>query len=181
MEHIWDSDRPSIIYEVYIPRRHEHTLKFVLDSLFVESRFARIPEVLIQPAVKQSSDSEEKRQAAIHELFRRCQSCITGYTLYDVRGRFVDDKTGTIIDEDSVVARLIVADLDCDVPRGANQSVLNDAQKIVEILITERLAAEAPDEQQIWFVKYQQSRLWRCIRKPQQGQDPNPAQQRPPA
>jgi len=164
MKYHWDEARISIVYEIFMPRRHEHVLKFVLDSLFTRTKFARIPEV-VEIMSRFRGESKEKQDQILDEFFSTCQRAISGYSMYEVQGRFFSRKQNKIVDESSIVARLIVADLDCPVPGGGDVTVFNTAKRLVETLIVKRLAEEVPEEEEIWFVKYDHARLQRYIQE----------------
>ena len=164
MKYHWDEARISIVYEIFMPRRHKHVLKFVLDSLFTRTKFAQIPEV-IEIMLRHGGESKDKQDQILGELFSACQRAISGYSMYKVQGRFFSTKQNKIVDESSIVARLIVADLDCSVLGGGNATVFNTAQKMIENLVVKRLAEEAPEEEEIWFVKYDHARLQRYIQE----------------
>jgi len=153
MKYHWDKDRTSSVYEIFMPRRHEHVLKFVLDSLFTRTKFARIPEV-IEIMSHYGDESKEQQDQILGELFSACQRAISGYSMYEVQGRFFSAKQNKIVDEAGIVARLIVADLKCPVPGGGDVKVFNAARNMIEHLVVKRLAEEAPEEEEIWFVKY---------------------------
>ena len=160
----WDKARASIVYEIFMPRRHKRVLKFVLDSLFTRTKFVRIPEV-IEIMSRYQRESEKRRDQILGELFVACQKAISGYSMYEVQGRFFSANQSKIVDEKSVVVRLIVADLDCSVPGGGNVTVFNTAQRMIENLVVKRLAEEAPEEEEIWFVKYDHAGLQRYIQE----------------
>ncbi|MEM7397234.1 MAG: hypothetical protein AAF492_33350, partial [Verrucomicrobiota bacterium] len=101
-------------------------------------------------------DSAERRKLA-----SRIKLFVTGYSLYEVDGRFMGSSGP--VDERVWVIRLIMHDPESE--EGIGPQFRKVAESIVEKLIGKRFAEELGTEDEIWMLEYHKPSLIRWIRK----------------
>ena len=140
-----------IIFELYLPVKHEPVLKLILDefldinSLLNSSAFGRFAA---------SVDHLIPRE----DLARQFTNIIRGYSIYRVEGRFGSD-SGSPIDELAVVARIIV--------RADEESLAKIAKRsdFTFLMFISRRLADETGEEEIWHVVYKNCDLTRWVRQ----------------
>lgn len=152
MAYEWMPDQPCRVFEVFLPAKHREKLISVLDALLEKDEFARIP-----PVGKLVSDGHK-----LDDLFEDCRACISGYSIYEVEGRFFSKHRNKVDKEKSLVARLIVYDKSPFI--GIDANLVGKAKDICKYLITERLAVEIGEEDEIWLVTFAHPQLSRWVK-----------------
>jgi hypothetical protein len=151
-----DAEKPILVYEVMLPKKMSYASKLaeVLDCFLQKDKLKKLPQVITELDKQPSEDAKE-------EFLSRIQEVISGYSIYEVDGRFVGS-TG-LADERTWVIRFILHD-----PRSSNGMSGNFyclAKEIISSLVTKRFAEELNVEQEIWFIQYGNSILQRWVRE----------------
>lgn len=145
-------NKPAMIFEIYLPRKPRYRAKLdeVLDAFLSDEELRKVPGM-------SAYLRGNRRRGTPAEQLRLIRQAISGFSIYDVEGRFEGG-----IDERSWVIRIIVHD-----PRltaGMTDGLRERAVDAVLYFISGRLAVELGTEHEIWFVKYE-AHLWRLIRQ----------------
>ena len=141
------------VFEVLMPSKYRPQIEHVVDAFFDITEFARIPQV------KEYCGEDKELLGNMMDL---CRCCITGYSTYEVDGRFWSNETGELIDEKTTVVRFIVTDLTLDGPLA--QQVGQCAEHILVEFLTRRLAKGIGTEEEVWMVEYGKSQVYRWVR-----------------
>lgn len=141
-----------------MPRKDEYSsfLEAVLDSFFDVEKTREIPEIkrILQAAEGVSSFDADGFLKDICEV-------ISGYSIYEVKGRFFDPPNAPV-DEDTLVIRFIIQDSRYE--GGMQSDLVQRSKEVIRYLITKRFAEEIGLEHQIWFVEYQNCLLQRWVK-----------------
>jgi len=140
MSHKFLPNKDAWIYEVFLPKKMAYASKLaeVLDAFISDDGVRSIPYV---------KELDPEKQA---KLAQRIRSAITGYSIYEVDGRFAGDKGP--IDERTWVIRFII--FNPSEGQGNASEFIIEAQNIIESLISGRFAKELGSEDEIWTVQY---------------------------
>jgi hypothetical protein len=141
-----------LIYEVLLPKRLEYLgkLQDVLQTIFDEQKIRQVPAIR---AELQARGEDSPAHAWVSQLAR----VFTGYSMYEVDGRYVEPGTGQRSDERTIVIRLILHD------RSTDESLRPEFEGLVDSavrwLLGNRLAEELGTEGEIWIIRYEQAQI----------------------
>jgi hypothetical protein len=141
-----------LIYEVLLPKRLEYLgkLQDVLQTIFDEEKIRQVP------AIRAALEAEGETSTA-HAWVSQVARVFTGYSMYEVDGRYVDPRSGQRSDERTIVIRLILHD------RSTEESMRPEFQRLVDDavrwLLGNRLAEELGTEGEIWIIRYDQAQI----------------------
>lgn len=149
--------KPAVVFEIFLPRKDSYNAKLseVMDSFLSEESILNIPEV--KDFLSRHPEGSEQR----HQYARRIKEFVTGYSLYEIKGRFM--AASGPVDEDAWVIRLIMHDPEG--PESIGPHFRKIAEAIVEMLIGKRFADELNSEDEIWMLEYHQPSLMRWIKE----------------
>ena len=152
MSYTFKSKQMAMVFEVFLPKKMSYASKLseVLDSFLTEKALTAIPKV---------REYLESRPLEIKALAKGLKSIISGYSIYEVDGRFATN-TGPI-DERVWVIRFIV--YDCEVDCGMRTDFKRLAEVIIEHLVAERFAKELGSENEVWMLEYERCGLRRWV------------------
>jgi hypothetical protein len=141
-----------LIYEVLLPKRLEYLgkLQDVLQTIFDEEKIRQVPA--IRAAL--SADGESAPQ---HDWLAQVARVFTGYSMYEVDGRYVDLRSGSRSDERTMIIRLVLHDRDSD--EGMSPEFQRLVDSAVRWLLGNRLAEELGTEAEIWIIRYDQAQI----------------------
>lgn len=141
-----------LIYEVLLPKRLEYLgkLQDVLQTIFDEEKIRQVPAIRAALTDAGPTDADRDWVSQVARVF-------TGYSMYEVDGRYVDPRTNQRSDERTTVIRLVIHD------RGSEEGMSAEFQQLVDSavrwLIGNRLAEELGTEGEIWIIRYEQAQI----------------------
>jgi len=143
-----------IIYEIMLPKRHKRKLREVLDEFLDPQKLRE------SPPVKKWIEAigEPIWQKKILEQF---MEAIAGYSMYEVRGRFVIN--GKTADEKTNVVRIIVRNPNNETKD--QPGIYKLSWNVISFFVTRRFAEELEVEDEIWFTECSTCLLSRWVRK----------------
>lgn len=151
--------KPVILFEVLLPKRkkYEKKLRQVLDAFVKPDAVGTIPDVATIVAIRSRLEETFRKK----EFLSHISEVISGYSIYEVDGRFRGDDGQPPVDERTWVIRFIIHDPKLE---GAIRPELVEMSKeVICHLVTKRFAEEIGSEDEIWFVEYQGCILQRWI------------------
>lgn len=139
--------KPVRMFEVMVPKKIEYYAKLqdVLETLFEPEDIRNVPNIETELAELDAS-------ASIEEYVRWAGILFTGYSIYEIDGRFVHPVTRQRFDERMLVIRIIFHDRRLEADMGGDLSDMSE--KAVGLLIANRLAEELGTESEIWVLEY---------------------------
>jgi hypothetical protein len=157
--------KPVRMFEVMIPKKIEYFAKLqdILETLFDPQRMRGLP--FLQQALKEAGVDLEEWVEFASRMF-------TGYSIYEIDGRFVHPTSRAKFDERMLVIRIIFHDLRMRSGLGGDLAVRSE--QAVRLLIADRLAVELGSEDEIWVLEYGEPALTIWQRTPQSGRDGGP-------
>lgn len=159
MQYELDQGKPAIVFEVMLPKRESYIskLKEVLDCFFNKDQLRVLPPIKAQLDKLGTDEAKEI-------LIARLQDVISGYSIYEVDGRFATSDGP--IDERTWVIRFIIHD---PKEKGSMRGDIDSlARNVIIHLISKRFAEELGTEQEIWFLEYGHPMLQRWVKKADQ-------------
>lgn len=141
-----------LIYEVLLPKRLEYLgkLQDVLETIFDEDKIRQVPAIRAELEARGEN-------SPVHAWVSQVARVFTGYSLYEVDGRYVDPGSGRRSDERTVIIRLVLHD------RSTGESLRPEFQGLVDSavrwLLGNRLAEELGTEGEIWILRYGQAQI----------------------
>lgn len=141
-----------LIYEVLLPKRLEYLgkLQDVLQTIFDEEKIRQVPAI-------RAALAEPGADASAHDWVSQVTRVFTGYSMYEVDGRYVDPRNQSRSDERTTVIRLVIHDRSSDENMSpAFQQLVDSA---VRWLLGNRLAEELGTEGEIWIIRYEQAQI----------------------
>lgn len=144
--------KPIRIFEVMLPKKIEYfgKLQDVLETLFEPDGIRRVPN--IEREIRELDPS-----ASVEDYIQWAGLLFTGYSIYEIDGRFVHPVTRERSDERMLVIRIIFHDRRSDESLGGDLAAMSE--KAVGVLIANRLAEELGTEKEIWVLEYSDARL----------------------
>lgn len=156
MKYILKKSKPALVFEIFLPKRMAYASKLaeVMDAFIADD------SVLDIPAVRRITSREPDNKAKHGRFAKRIRDVISGYSLYEVDGRFSSDKGP--VDERTWVIRLIMHDPKAEA--GMRAKFRSFASAIVRHLIGQRFAEELGTEDEVWILQYNQANLTRWVK-----------------
>jgi hypothetical protein len=144
--------KPVLIYEVLLPKRLEYLgkLQDVLETIFAEDKIRQVP------AIRAELDAQPPG-SPVHRWVSDAAKIFTGYSMYEVDGRYLDPTSGQKSDERTIVIRLVIHDRAVETDLRPDFARLVDAA--VRGLLGNRLSKELGTEGQIWIIRYEQAQV----------------------
>ena len=157
MAYTFKESKPALVFEVFLPKRMHYASKLaeVLDAFLSKDGIMNIP------AVKALIEKHKDVSPAKHQEFiNKIKSTISGYSIYEVDGRFSGENGP--VDERTWAIRFIIHDPIID--KGIRADFHSMAQSVIEYLIAERFASELGTEDEVWVLEYEHCSLRRWVK-----------------
>lgn len=144
--------KPVRMFEVMIPKRIEYFAKLqdILETLFDPQRMRNLPVLRAQFEADGGREQMDRWIDFAAQMF-------TGYSIYEIDGRFVNPATREKFDERMLVIRILFHDLRLRDALGRDLAA--QCEEGVRLLIADRLAMELGSEHEIWVLEYGQPTL----------------------
>lgn len=147
--------KPVRMFEVMVPKKIEYYAKLqdVLETLFEPEEIRRVPNV-------EHELHELDPSATLDDYVQWAGLLFTGYSIYEIDGRFVHPVTRARFDERMLVIRIIFHDRRRQADMGPDLAAMSE--KAVGLLIANRLAEELGTESELWVLEYGDAaiRIW---------------------
>lgn len=148
--------KPALLFEAMLPKKIEYYAKLqeVLESLFDPVKIGKINLIV---------DYFEGNggQVAMDAWCRSAAQLFSGYSIYEVDGRFVGESRKPF-DERVLVIRIIFHDP--ATLNGIDEEAKRAAITAIEILIGFRLSAELGTEEEIWVTQQEiRLKVWKKV------------------
>lgn len=144
--------KPVRMFEVMIPKKIEYYAKLqdILETLFDPQRMHNLP--ILRERIAATGGEE-----GLDQWIEFAAKMFTGYSIYEIDGRFVQPETGEKFDERMLVIRILFHDLRHE--RAIGGDLAAKCEEGVRLLIADRLASELGSEDEIWVVEFGQPTL----------------------
>lgn len=150
--------KPVRVFEVMIPKRIEYFAKLqdVLETLFEPEEIRRVPNI-------EEELAELDGNTTVEELTAWAKLLFTGYSIFEIDGRFVHPVTRERFDERMLVIRIVFHDRRQEAGMGPDLSAMSE--QAVAVLIANRLAEELGTEKELWVLEYRDAslRIWERV------------------